>query len=400
MTSAFRALNREPVFNQRRQFGAQIDQLARGLHAHTPSYRQRHLLFGDIGATALKREFQGFTAWRKDNGSAFENAARHVLGPRAGSYRPTCQQESDEMSSGERHSNPAPRANGAMSRHLASPDPETATVPTASGDLAADVYRTRQGRRRGVIVFVHGFCGGREENGLFGSLARYANEAGYDAVSYDWRGIGGSAGEFPDTTLEDHVADFQSVVGWTKQRVARPSERVFAVGFSLGAALVGLGLQREVPLDSIAYLSPAVRPKFSMWPRYDTAPIQAALRMQGVVEKPGSRVLLGRPILESLRDTDLGPGAFDTKVPLLVCHGTADVRIDCGFTQELVVERGEDRDFGYLQFADASHSFRPEEHAWRLLAAALTSWFGGARSRQLSGDDASDSEEARELSLA
>jgi hypothetical protein len=70
---------------------------------------------------------------------------------------------------------------------------------------------------------------------------------------------------------------------------------------------------------------------------------------------------------------------------LLVCHGTADARIDCSHTQELVAARGLTRDFGYIQFEGASHSFRPESSYWRVLSAGLTSWFGRTgRPRKLS----------------
>lgn len=255
-------------------------------------------------------------------------------------------------------------------------------IPVRDGvQLAAQVTRTAPTSRRGTIVFVHGFCGNRDENGLFQVLSEEAARMGFDSISYDWRGIGESDGAFSETDLDQHVADFQEVVSWARSRLGSNALPMYATGFSLGAAVVGLALRRNTHLDSIAYLSPAVRPNRSMWPRYDTPEIRHELAHRGVVTKPGGSLLLGRSMLTALRDTDLGADAFNLDMPLFVCHGTADTRIDHAHTQELVAERGgSGADFGYWQIDGASHSFRPQESHWRMLGAALTTWFARSRS--------------------
>ena len=259
--------------------------------------------------------------------------------------------------------------------------PDPTYIPSDGGALAADIRRAAGPKSRGTIIFVHGFCGNKGENGLFQALGSHATAAGFDTVSYDWRGIGQSAGCFPSSTLDQHASDFEQVAQWSRTRFGDAERPMYAVGFSLGAAIIGLALKRRVALNSVAYLSPAVRPPITMWPRYNTDVIRRAIDRDGVVEKPGSSVLLGRAILESLRDTDLGPKAFDVDVPLLVCHGTADTRIDCSHTQELVATKDLASDFAYMQVDGASHSFRPEERCWQFLAAALASWFQSVHGR-------------------
>ena len=150
-----------------------------------------------------------------------------------------------------------------------------------------------------------------------------------------------------------------------------------AVGFSLGAAVIGLALRQQHDLTSVVYLSPASRPKESMWPRYEA--LWSQVKAHGVVEKPGSDVRLGRPILESLRDTDLGPRAFDLEVPLLVCHGTADARVDYTHTEKLLARLdGKRETFRHIKFPGASHSFRPADTCWDRLADNLAEWFDEA----------------------
>jgi alpha-beta hydrolase superfamily lysophospholipase len=259
---------------------------------------------------------------------------------------------------------------------------ERHAIITADGtELAAEVHAPPSRDTRGAVVFVHGFCGDKGENGLFHALATRCVATGFAAVLYDWRGLADSEGDFPSSTLNDHTSDFEQVAQWTKARFGARSKSLHAVGFSLGAAVIGLALRQQLKLTSVAYLSPAARPVQSMWPRYSGEQLWSELAIHGVVKKPGSSVLLGRAILESLRDTDLGPRAFDLKVPLLVCHGTGDVRIDCSHTRKLVDTREpgarpkSDPDFRYIEFDGASHSFRPAETCWDKLGDELAAWF-------------------------
>lgn len=244
--------------------------------------------------------------------------------------------------------------------------------------LAAEFGQAYGIASRGVIIFVHGFGGGRFENGLFREIASKCMAAGFDTLLYDWRGIGGSSGDFHATTVAQHASDFKEIVSWTGCNLPRQEKYVStcAVGFSLGAAVVGLALEHHVPLDCVVYLSPAVRPNKSMWPRYDREQLWHSIARDGVVKKPGGAALLGRPILESLRDTDLGEGSFDLQIPLLVCHGTEDARVECSHTQQLVRQRKMNQDhFQYEELVGASHSFRPEDTYWPKVASLVSTWF-------------------------
>ncbi len=241
--------------------------------------------------------------------------------------------------------------------------------------LSAEVHEPRSEQTRGVVIFVHGFGGNKGENGLFHALAGRCVEDGFAAVLYDWRGIAESDGDFPSSTLEDHQADFERVLEWARSQYETSLGSLHAVGFSLGAAVIGLALRRDLNLTSVVYLSPASRPSESMWPRYEE--LWGELKTDGVVEKPGGGVLLGRPILESLRDTDLGPEAFELEVPLLVCHGTADARVDYTHTEKLAAPLDGEPDFHHIPFDGASHSFRPVD-MWDKLGDDLASWIGEA----------------------
>jgi uncharacterized protein len=247
--------------------------------------------------------------------------------------------------------------------------------------LSAEVHRPTPEKLRGAVIFVHGFGGNKGENGLFHSLAERCVEEGFAAVLYDWRGIADSEGDFSTSTLADHEADFELVADWVKDELAPDQTALHAVGFSLGAAVIGLAVRkRRRSFTSLVYLSPASRPSLSMWPRYEELWREA--EEHGVIKKPGSEVRLGPRILESLRETDLGPEAFKLEMPLLVCHGTADSRVDYTHTKELLPPTECGRSFEHIPFEGASHSFRmtadSTENHWDKLGSDLVTWFGEA----------------------
>lgn len=253
---------------------------------------------------------------------------------------------------------------------------ESVAIPANDGiSLAAEQYGPEEETARGTLVFVHGFAGDRHENGLFDTLAAHLAEKGIRSITYDWRGLGGSQGDFASSDLGQHVLDFEAVLEWAQQHNQDPAGRLQAIGFSLGAAVVGLALHRGAPINRAAYLAPAVRPNISMWGRYNTPEIWQAIDQHGTVQKPGSDVLLGRQILESLRDTDLGEQAFAVDIPLLVCHGTADSRIDITHNRDLARHVTPGPGFRYVEFDGASHSFKPAEQHWQRLADELAEWF-------------------------
>jgi alpha-beta hydrolase superfamily lysophospholipase len=256
---------------------------------------------------------------------------------------------------------------------------ESMTIEAQHGArLAAILASPRNVPTRATVVFVHGFGGNKFENGLFSAIAEKCALKGFSAVFYDWRGVGDSEGEFQSTSLSQHVSDFQTVLAWARKRSQESDHPLCAVGFSLGAAVVGLALRQGASLDCVTYLSPAVRPRLTMWPRYNNERNWRSIEECGIVKKPGSTLLLTQLILEYLRDTDLGIRAFEVNTPLLVCHGTRDSRIDFSNIQTLVKARRRDAAaFKFFKVKGASHSFRPDITYWPALASQVSDWIDG-----------------------
>lgn len=234
-----------------------------------------------------------------------------------------------------------------------------------------------------AAILVHGFAAERTENGLFVEAATHLLSQGYLVLAYDWRGLGKSAGDFSNSVLDTHVEDFRSIVQWLAWHSKIPTQQFCAIGFSLGAALIAKAIGEGQELGSAVFWSPATRPSLFMWPRYNTKENIRSLSSSGFIIKPGSKVKLGRRLLQSLRETDLGERSFDLGLPLLVCHGSKDLRIPVHASRQSF-DCITDKDIArvcYAEFVGASHSFRPKRFR-RELIELLLQWLGDSSLRE------------------
>ena len=130
---------------------------------------------------------------------------------------------------------------------------ESLTIPARDGyPLAATLFRGRDGSRRVVIVNPAIAVPGSFYRHFAAGLA----DAGYTALTWDYRGIGASKFErlrgFPATVRDWILSDMAGVVDWVAAEL--DPERVFLIGHSLGGQAAGL-LDNASSIDGMATMS-------------------------------------------------------------------------------------------------------------------------------------------------
>lgn len=119
------------------------------------------------------------------------------------------------------------------------------TIPIApAGAIVAEVARHVDGRRRDVVVLVHGVAGSSRSAYLV--RAAHAFEAlGADVVRVNLRGAGDTAHLAPSLYHAGLTEDFRATAAWAAANW--PESRVYFLGFSLGgnALLTWLARERE-----------------------------------------------------------------------------------------------------------------------------------------------------------
>ncbi|WP_226007241.1 alpha/beta hydrolase family protein [Natrinema salinisoli] len=98
------------------------------------------------------------------------------------------------------------------------------------------------------LVFCHGLRS--DKSGSYERRCQRAREAGYNAVRFDARGCGESAGEFVDSTLEARLADLRHVVDYFD-----PSSYVL-FGSSFGGKVALHAAAEDDRVDAVATRAP------------------------------------------------------------------------------------------------------------------------------------------------
>lgn len=106
-----------------------------------------------------------------------------------------------------------------------------ATLHLPYGDDAYLPYQRPEGQRPPVIVIAHGYSA---DQAIMSPLARSLAEAGYAAVTFDFRGHGSNTARFAG----DLVADVAEVVDWAERSPLVDGDRIAVLGHSMGAAAV------------------------------------------------------------------------------------------------------------------------------------------------------------------
>lgn len=124
-----------------------------------------------------------------------------------------------------------------------------------SGDhLLYGQFWAAPGRRKGAVLFVHGFNSNLEE---FGHAPKWLAAAGYDGLAFDQAGFGKSEGEVGRTDLaraqRDIAAAVQELRDWSSDIP------LGIIGHSLGGAYAAAALGPRTPFQSAVLAQPVDR---------------------------------------------------------------------------------------------------------------------------------------------
>jgi alpha/beta superfamily hydrolase len=136
-----------------------------------------------------------------------------------------------------------------------------------------------------VICHPHPLQQGSMSNKVVTTLARTFARLGADAVRFNFRGVGSSAGSYADGVGERE--DALAVVAWARARW--PERRLFLGGFSFGAAVAAAIAARVAPAGLVT-----VAPPIDRLPADFAAPLCPWLLIQGEDDE----VVPAAPVLE------------------------------------------------------------------------------------------------------
>jgi len=117
-------------------------------------------------------------------------------------------------------------------------DIERHSIVSQNDKLAIRIYRADSAAAdiAPVILLCHGFFGIQDL--LLPDFAQQFAEAGYTAVTFDYRGFGDSEGEAGRIVPDQQISDIIAVLAWCKNRADMDARRIALWGTSLGGCHV------------------------------------------------------------------------------------------------------------------------------------------------------------------
>src|SRR5216684_4952054 len=114
--------------------------------------------------------------------------------------------------------------------------------PNAEGQSLAALLDRPDREPRACALFAHCFTCGKDVHAAR-RIAEGLTALGIAVLRFDFTGLGGSEGEFANTTFSSNVADLVAAAAWLRSEHAAPA---ILVGHSLGGAAV-LAAAGQIP---------------------------------------------------------------------------------------------------------------------------------------------------------
>ena len=246
---------------------------------------------------------------------------------------------------------------------------EKVVFQSCGDDICGIVTRPKnESTRHDFIIFLHGFAGNKDENGLFRDAADHFATKGFSSLRFDFSGHGESSGRSLDLTIDREIEDFRSAVGFVRSRFNPAS--IYVVGFSLGAYIA---LRAPDPdINGFILWSPALKPGKDMYPRYSTIQVKKEIEANGCIDKSGLRI--GPKMLEDLKGCDIEPRAKEIHTPMLIIHGTKDEKISCSTSRAFYKSHSGQMDIIFKQIPNAGHSYKEKREYREAVFSKTMGW--------------------------
>jgi predicted alpha/beta hydrolase len=177
--------------------------------------------------------------------------------------------------------------------------PTRLLIPATDGfPLSASLVRSARSAPRGTLILAGGLGNPRDN---YAAYAGYMAGQGWDVVTFDYRGIGGSwaSGETAAgfSLLDWGEKDLTGVIDWARQRLA--SERVALLCHSIGGQVAGLALNNDRLSALVGVATP--RTYWGNWPGWRKFGVYLYLRCYvPLCVKVRGRLLTGRRGIDPL----------------------------------------------------------------------------------------------------
>lgn len=240
------------------------------------------------------------------------------------------------------------------------------SIPGARGHQLAARIEEPQTTPRGWAIFAHCFTCGKDSAAAV-RVSRALALAGIGVVRFDFAGLGGSEGEFADSTFAADVDDLISVAAAMADQGRAPS---LIVGHSLGGAAALAAAADIASVRAVATIG-APASVDHLIRQFDPVAVQRiGQEGQADVLLAGRPFTIKREFLEDARQQDLASRIERLRKPLLVMHAPGDTVVGIDNATSIFLAARHPKSFVSLDDADHLLSRRADaDYAASVIAA-------------------------------
>lgn len=246
----------------------------------------------------------------------------------------------------------------------------------SQGEKLAGRLEMPAGTPRAFALFAHCFTCGKDVAAAT-RIARALAARGYGVLRFDFTGLGGSDGEFANTTFSSNVDDLVRAADWLRDHHRAPD---LLVGHSLGGAAVLVAAARVPEVDAVATIG---APSDVGHVEHLFAEHREDIEREGckIVEIAGRPFPISKQFVEDVTEHKLLPGLRELRKAVLVMHSPVDRVVGIDHARKLYEALRHPKSFVTLD--DADHLLTDRRDA-EYVADVLAAW----ASRYLDDDGA------------
>ena len=243
---------------------------------------------------------------------------------------------------------------------------EKLSFPNASGQALAGLLELPGGVPTGFVLFAHCFTCGKDIVAA-SRIARNLASRGLATLRFDFTGLGGSDGDFANTTFSSNVADLVAAADYLRAHHQAP---VILIGHSLGGAAVLAAAERVPEARAVVTIGAPASPEHV---RQQFACDIDTIRREGVarVSLAGRPFNITRQFLEDIESHGLETRIRALGRALLVFHSPLDNTVAMAQAGKIFAAAKHPKSFICLDRAD--HLLSRREDA-EYVGAVIAAW--------------------------
>ena len=241
------------------------------------------------------------------------------------------------------------------------------TFPGASGaQLAARLDFPGAQSPRAFVLFAHCFTCSKDTKAT-SSIAEALADEGLATLRFDFTGLGGSEGEFANTSFTSNVDDLVAAARWLETEHRAPA---LLVGHSLGGAAVLAAAARIPSARAVATLNAPSDPAH-LGKLFAGREEEIRTKGSAEIDLAGRRFTIRREFLEDIAMQKVVHAVSELKRALLVMHAPGDTIVSVDHASAIFLAAKHPKSFVSLDTAD--HLLTRREDA-RYAASVLAAW--------------------------